>query len=88
MVHPLHTQDGARKIRKGGMPIYNKKNQKLEYGDLYIRFNIILPENFEGDESLTCSRETISRTTNQQRFFISKKILNLKVKYAKFYLKK
>jgi len=50
---PLHMRDGARKIRKGGMPIYNKKNQKIEYGDLYVRFNVILPESFEGDENLT-----------------------------------
>jgi DnaJ-class molecular chaperone len=50
--NPLHTKDGARKIRNGGMPIYNKKSNKTEYGDLYIRFNVILPENFEGDEQL------------------------------------
>lgn len=50
--NPLHTKDGARKIRNGGMPIYNKKTRKTEYGDLYIRFNVILPESFEGDEQL------------------------------------
>jgi DnaJ-class molecular chaperone len=49
---PLHTKDGARKIRNGGMPSFNKKTRKLEYGDLYIRFNLILPESFDGDEGL------------------------------------
>lgn len=49
---PLHTKDGARKIRNGGMPIFNKKTRKTEYGDLYMRFNLILPESFDGDEGL------------------------------------
>lgn len=49
---PLHAKDGARKIRYGGMPSYNKKTKKTEYGDLYIRFNLILPESFDGDEGL------------------------------------
>ena len=50
---PLHAKDGARKVRNGGMPAFNKKTRKLEYGDLYIRFNLILPESFDGDEGLT-----------------------------------
>lgn len=49
---PLHAKDGARKVRNGGMPSFNKKTRKLEYGDLYIRFNLILPESFDGDEGL------------------------------------
>lgn len=49
---PLHAKDGARKVRNGGMPVFNKKTRKLEYGDLYIRFNLILPDSFDGDEGL------------------------------------
>jgi DnaJ-class molecular chaperone len=48
--HPLHTKDGTRKIRGGGLPIIDKNSDKPKYGDLYIRFNLILPENFEGDK--------------------------------------
>jgi len=43
---PLHANDGSRKIKGGGMPVFGSK--KGEYGDLYIRFNVILPETFEG----------------------------------------
>lgn len=50
--NPLHTKDGARKIRNGGMPSFNKKTGKMEFADLYIRFNVILPQTFEGDEEL------------------------------------
>ncbi len=49
---PLHAKDGARKIRFGGMPSFNKKTRKTEYGDLYLRFNLILPDSFDGDENL------------------------------------
>lgn len=49
---PLHAKDGTRKVRHGGMPVYDKKTRKTEYGDLYIRFNLILPESFDGDENL------------------------------------
>jgi DnaJ-class molecular chaperone len=48
---PLHAKDGARKIRFGGMPSIDKKTKKVEYGDLYVRFNVILPETFEGDDN-------------------------------------
>lgn len=47
---PLHTRDGARKVRNGGMPVY--KSKKSEYGDLYIRFNVILPEKIEDDAAM------------------------------------
>jgi DnaJ-class molecular chaperone len=47
---PLHTRDGARKVRNGGMPVYRSK--KEEYGDLYIRFNVILPDSIEDEISL------------------------------------
>ncbi len=51
--HPLHSRDGARKVKNGGMPIIDKNSRKISYGDLYIRFNLILPETFEGDENLS-----------------------------------
>jgi DnaJ family protein A protein 2 len=50
---PLHSKDGARKIRSMGMPFTNKRTQRVEYGDLYIRFNVILPESFDGDNSMS-----------------------------------
>jgi len=37
---PLHAQDGIRKIKGEGMPFYNKEGR----GDLYVRFNVVLPE--------------------------------------------
>lgn len=46
--YPLHTKNGMRKIKKYGMPY--RKNNKLEYGDLFIRFNLILPDTFEGED--------------------------------------
>lgn len=49
---PLHTNDGGRKLKGFGMPILKKhKDSKQEYGDLYIRFNLILPESFETEET-------------------------------------
>ncbi len=55
---PLHTKDGARKVRFGGMPSLNRKApKKLEYGDLYIRFNVILPTSFEGGDDLEIIRK-------------------------------
>lgn len=51
---PLHTKDGARKIKGCGMPVYDKnRNNKQKYGDMYVRFNLILPSHFEGDNVLT-----------------------------------
>jgi hypothetical protein len=49
---PLHAKDGMRKIRHGGMPFFNKKTNKFEYDDLIIRFNLILPTEFDSDESM------------------------------------
>lgn len=44
----LHQNNGIRKIVGKGMPIYNKKNPDIqEYGDLYIRFNLTLPEHID-----------------------------------------
>lgn len=36
----LHLNDGVRKIRGEGMPLYKKEGR----GDLYVRFNLIIPE--------------------------------------------
>jgi DnaJ-class molecular chaperone len=41
---PLHANDGLRKIRGEGMPVYKENGLK---GDLYIRFNLVLPEKIE-----------------------------------------
>ena len=43
----LHLNDGVRKVRGEGMPLYKKEGR----GDLYVRFNLIIPE--------TVSREHI-----------------------------
>ena len=37
----LHLHDSLRKVSGQGMPIY--KSQNNEYGDLFIRFNIVIP---------------------------------------------
>jgi DnaJ-class molecular chaperone len=36
----LHLNDGVRKVRGEGMPLYKKEGR----GDLYIRFNLVIPE--------------------------------------------
>lgn len=36
----LHLNDGVRKVRGEGMPLYKKEGR----GDLYVRFNLIIPE--------------------------------------------
>lgn len=40
----LHINEGIRKITGEGMPLENSKDAK---GDLFIRFNLILPDNLE-----------------------------------------
>jgi DnaJ-class molecular chaperone len=41
----LHTFDGVRKIVGEGMPIFDESlPDKLEYGDLFVRFNLVLPD--------------------------------------------
>ena len=39
---PLHSNEGIRKIKGEGMPLFKKEG----YGDLFIRFNLDIPENF------------------------------------------
>lgn len=49
---PLHNGDGLRKVKGAGMPILKRSKQdKQEYGDLYIRFNLILPDSFNDEEA-------------------------------------
>jgi DnaJ-class molecular chaperone len=43
---PLHNNDGLRKVIGDGMPLY-KKNEK---GNLYVRFNLVLPDKFKPDD--------------------------------------
>ena len=40
----LHLNDSLRKIVGQGMPVYKKQN---EYGDLFIRFNLVIPKTIE-----------------------------------------
>ncbi len=40
----LHTKDGIRKIVGEGMPIYGENGNSGKYGDLFIRFNLIIPD--------------------------------------------
>jgi len=40
----LHLNDSIRKISGQGMPLYKNTNQ---YGDLYIRFNLVIPKTLE-----------------------------------------
>lgn len=43
---PLHTLDGLRKVIGQGMPLYRKEG----FGDLYIKFNLLLPEKMEVEQ--------------------------------------
>lgn len=43
----LHLNDSLRKISGEGMPIYKKPD---EFGDLFIRFNLIIPKSLEADK--------------------------------------
>jgi len=76
---PLHSKDGSRKVRNGGMPIHDKKTGKTTYGNLYIRFNVILPETFDDKDSMNLIERlfpvipnnkdlTIYRDTKKNRF--------------------
>ena len=40
----LHLNDSLRKIVGQGMPVYKKQN---EHGDLFIRFNLVIPKTIE-----------------------------------------
>ena len=42
----LHLNDSLRKISGQGMPMYGSKN----YGDLFIRFNLVIPKSLEPDK--------------------------------------
>jgi DnaJ-class molecular chaperone len=41
---PLHLDDGLRKIKGEGMPIFDKDSEETSYGDLYVQFRVVLPE--------------------------------------------
>jgi len=43
---PLHINEGIRKVTGEGMPLY-KQDEK---GDLYVRFNLVLPEKFKKED--------------------------------------
>lgn len=43
---PLHMNDGIRKITGQGMPKYKKEG----FGDLYVRFNLVLPKKFKTED--------------------------------------
>ena len=40
---PIHINSGMRKIKGYGMPIYNDQSDTQEYGDLFIKFNLVTP---------------------------------------------
>ena len=42
----LHLHEGLRKITGLGMPVFNSKNER---GDLFVRFNIVLPKTLDDD---------------------------------------
>lgn len=48
----LHANESIRKIPGLGMPYQNSETGKLNYGCLYIRFNVILPSEFDNSESV------------------------------------
>lgn len=50
---PPHTHNGMKKIKGYGMPYVNRKTRKIEYGDLIVRFNLILPKMLTEQELYT-----------------------------------
>uniref|UniRef100_A0A6C0AZB2 Chaperone DnaJ C-terminal domain-containing protein n=1 Tax=viral metagenome TaxID=1070528 RepID=A0A6C0AZB2_9ZZZZ len=60
----LHLNDSLRKISGEGMPIYKKPN---EFGDLFIRFNLIIPKSLEADKlvKLKVIFETLDETLSE-----------------------
>jgi len=60
----LHLNDSLRKISGEGMPIYKKPN---EFGDLFIRFNLIIPKSLEEDKlvKLKVIFETLDETLSE-----------------------
>jgi len=71
---PLHTKDGNRKITGAGMPIRDK-NRQSKYGDLYIRFNLILPDSFDpNDQTIKLLEKMfpIIPTNQSETVFINK----------------
>lgn len=49
---PLHDKDGIRKVSGEGMPFYQKEGK----GDLYVRFNLVLPETFKQEDMETVKK--------------------------------
>ena len=49
---PLHDKDGIRKVCGEGMPFYQKDGK----GDLYVRFNLVLPEKFKTEDMETLKK--------------------------------
>jgi len=53
---PLHLDDGLRKIEGEGMPIFDKESDEVKYGDLYIQFRILLPENLSEEQLVVLNK--------------------------------
>lgn len=45
--NPLHVNDGIRKVVGEGMPRFKQEGR----GDLYVRFNLVLPEKFKAEDT-------------------------------------
>jgi len=45
--NPLHVNDGIRKVVGEGMPRFKQEGR----GDLYVRFNLVLPEKFKAEDA-------------------------------------
>jgi DnaJ-class molecular chaperone len=81
---PLHVGDGIRKVRLGGMPIMKTRKERKgpAYGNLYIRFHVILPEQFDDFEKSIGILETMfpiipnNKNNTVFRDIKTKKILN------------
>ncbi len=63
----LHLNDSLRKVVGQGMPIYKQENA---YGDLFIRFNVVIPKSLEPGilkkfkEIFDSSTETLAESVN------------------------
>lgn len=57
----LHLNNSLRKVPGQGMPVYNREN---EYGDLFVRFNLVIPKCLE-QSTLIKLKEIFDQTTEE-----------------------
>lgn len=60
----MHNENGTRKVEGKGMPIIDDEGEVSGYGDLFIHFNIVLPDNLD-EKSIEQLRTIFPPLTNE-----------------------